>query len=76
MNQSTFESMSRVLLAIAVFALAGAFAFGGNHDAIAQAKTAQCEMVNTKKEAAAAMDSMLAAGKTGFIMQQSLLCGW
>ena len=76
MNQSAFESLSRLVLAIAVAALAGVLAFGGTHDAIAQTRTAQCEIANTKKDAVTTMDSMLAAGKTDFIVTSQLLCGW
>ena len=78
MNQSTFESLSRVFLAIAVAALAGVLAFGANHDAIAQSATAQCEAPGSRKEAAVALNSMLDEGRTEFLTfgPSNWLCGW
>jgi hypothetical protein len=77
MNQSTFESSSRVLLAIAVAALAGVLAFGGNQDAIAQTRTAQCDGYSTKKDLVAMLDAMLAAGKSEFFATGGgFICGW
>jgi hypothetical protein len=78
MNQSTFESMSRVLLAIAIAVLAGVFAFGGSHQAIAQTPpTAQCESPGSRKEMVTAMNAMLEDGKTEFVTySNSYLCGW
>jgi predicted lysophospholipase L1 biosynthesis ABC-type transport system permease subunit len=80
MNKSTFESMSRVLLAIAIAVLAGVLAFGGNRDAIAQSRTARCESAGTMKGLAPAMDSILAAGKTEFVTVSTAggawVCGW
>ena len=80
MNQSTFESLSRVLLAVAVFALAAVLAFGGNHDAVAQSRTAQCQAVGTMKSLVSAMDSILGAGKTELVtistQTGAWVCGW
>ena len=75
MNQSTFSSVSRVLLAIAVAVLAAVLAFGGPHDAVAQTRTAQCEYVvkGNKKDIAETMSSMLGSGRTEFIVVETLL---
>ena len=78
MNQSLLESVSRLLLAIAIAVLAAVLAFGGQRDAIAQTRTAQCETLNgTKKDAVETMNSMLGAGRTEFIVTAGgLFCGW
>jgi hypothetical protein len=76
MNQSTFESVSRVLLAIAIAALAGVLALGGARDASAQTRTAQCDGYVTKKDFVATMDSMLGSGRTDFLVASGWLCGW
>ena len=78
MNQSAFESMSRVLLAIAIAALAAVLTFGGPRDAVAQTRTAQCESgFGSKKEVAETMNAMLASGRTDFILfNNGWLCGW
>jgi hypothetical protein len=78
MNRSTFESMSRVLLAVAVAALAGVLAFGANHEAIAQSPMARCEAPGSRKEAAVALNSMLDEGRTEFLTfgPSNWLCGW
>jgi len=80
MNQSTFESMSRVLLAFAVAVLAAVLAFGGNHDAVAQTRTVHCEQINSFKSLVETMDAMLGAGKREFIVSSpgmaDVVCGW
>ena len=58
-------------------ARAWVLALGGNHDAIAQTRTAQCEGFTTKQDLVTRMDTLLGAGKTEFILQPGAwVCGW